>query len=377
MNLESLDERMLSLQDAFLDAEHEARRKLGAVLDASLDAVLILDGNFCITLCNVATERIFGYQSADLIGISIERLVPLIATDEPTLSRLEVAEPSKGLRAIGECFPVETRVVRMQEYGKSSYVVLVRDVSERITMLEEIAHLNRAASMGQMAASIAHELAQPLAAILSNAQAGARFAGKPSPDLEEIRAALSEIIEDDQRASSVLQNMRAIFQKQKITTGSLDLNAVLRDVNRMLRNRALAKDVQIRLNLSSHSVWVLGDTIAVQEAVLNLSNNAIDALQSRSSERLLTLTSAIRAECSSGIIQVDDNGPGVREEHKTRLFEPFFTTKCDGLGLGLAICRSVIESLDGRVNLVERGNPGASFEVELPLIAPDSAVLAM
>jgi PAS domain S-box-containing protein len=241
--------------------------------------------------------------------------------------------------------------------------------AERLKLQEEIAYLNRAASMGQMALSLAHELSQPLAAILSNAQAAARFASQPEPDIEEIRAALFEIIEDEQRASSFVHNMRAMFQRRELTQSPLDLNQVIDEMIRIIRIDAVSKGIQVRVNLSPGPLPVLGDTIVVQQIILNLVNNAMDALLRASSEsRTVTLTSEARVESGCGTIWVEDNGPGISEEQRAKLFKPFFTTKPHGLGLGLSICRSLAESLGGRIELVDRPGPGARFQVDLPLV---------
>ena len=241
--------------------------------------------------------------------------------------------------------------------------------AERLRLQEEIAYLNRAASMGQMASSLAHELAQPLAAILSNAQAAARFASKPDPDIEEIRAALSEIVEDEQRASSFVHNMRAMFQRREFTQSPLDLNRVVNEIIRIVRIDAISKGVRVRVNLSPGALIVLGDAIAVQQIILNLVNNAMDALVRAPSEpRIVTLSTKARPDSGWGTIRVEDNGPAISEEQRAMLFKPFFTTKPHGLGLGLSICRSLAESLGGRIESVDRPGSGALFQVDLPLV---------
>lgn len=247
-----------------------------------------------------------------------------------------------------------------------------RAESDRLKMLEEIAHLNRVASMGQMAASLAHELAQPLAAILSNAQAAARFANRPNPDLGEIQGALADITEDDERARSFVQNMRSMFQKQTIARTHFDLNKVIYNVTRLVRNDAILRGIQLRIALSPNPITVAGDAIVLQQVILNLASNGMDALQLAPGQKILTLTTLVRPESDFGTVLVEDNGCGVAEEDRHRLFTPFFTTKKDGLGMGLSICRSLIESLDGRIALLERTEPGATFEVELPLGAKHS-----
>ena len=247
--------------------------------------------------------------------------------------------------------------------------------ADRIKRLEEIAHLNRVASMGQMAASLAHELGQPLAAILSNAQAAARFASQPEPDLQEIRGALADIAEDHQRARAFLQNMRTMFQKQAIAHTQVNLNTIVDDVSRLVRNEAVRRGVQIRIVPFREAIVVVGDTTALQQVILNLVNNGMDAMQQLPSEsRILTLTTEVQKGSNYGTLLVEDNGCGIGELNRRKLFTPFFTTKPDGLGMGLSICRSLIKSFGGRITLLDRSGPGTSFQVDLPLAERQSLV---
>ena len=232
--------------------------------------------------------------------------------------------------------------------------------------LEELHHMNRVASMGQLAGSLAHELAQPLASILSNAQAAARFADRPQPDLGEIREALKEIADDDRRARSIIDRMRTILKKQAIPIHALDLNRTVEEVGHLARNILLMRRIQIRLDLASGGVVVNGDEVSLQQVLLNLINNGMDAVQDlRSDSRLLTVTTAARN--GAGEILVEDNGPGIPELIKDRLFDSFFTTRREGLGMGLSICRSIIESLGGHISAENRDEGGARFRISLPL----------
>jgi signal transduction histidine kinase len=239
---------------------------------------------------------------------------------------------------------------------------------DRAKMLEEIAHLNRIASMGQMAASLAHELAQPLASILSNAQAATRFANRYEPDLEEIRGALADITEADQRARALLQNMRAMFHRRPLASTQVDLNSIVDDVSRLVRNEALRRGVQIRVVPCPDAILVFGDAVALQQVILNMINNGMDALEPLpAGSKVLTLTAQVPKGSNFGAILVEDNGCGIAKENKDKLFTPFFTTKTGGMGMGLSICRSLIESLGGRITLLDRSEPGTAFQVELPL----------
>lgn len=238
---------------------------------------------------------------------------------------------------------------------------------ERGLALEEIVQLNRILSMGQLAASLAHELAQPLAAIRANTQAAERLASLPQPDLSEIRAALADIADDDRRAETVVQNIRALFQKRQIAIRGLDLNTVVNDVARLVRHNAELQGVRIRLLLSAQPVLVQGDQGMLQQILLNLVNNGMDAMSGLPLEKkVVAITTRVTADTSCGSILVEDNGSGISEEDRSRLFTPFFTTKGKGLGIGLSICRTLVESLHGRIRL-DRPGPGTAFAVELPL----------
>lgn len=239
---------------------------------------------------------------------------------------------------------------------------------ERQIAIKEISHLNRVASMGHMAASLAHELAQPLTAILGNAQAAERLASRPSPDMEEIRAALIDIREDDKRARAVLENMRAMFKKETIARHEVDLNEIATRVSRLVRKDAMLRGVELRLMLSLGVPKVLGDEIPLQQVILNLINNGMDAMGDLPADgRVLTVTTCVGTDINYGIILVEDNGSGIAEKDKMKLFMPFFTTKSEGLGMGLSICRSILDSLGGRISFDNRPEGGSVFRVELPL----------
>jgi nitrogen-specific signal transduction histidine kinase len=238
---------------------------------------------------------------------------------------------------------------------------------ERERMQEETAQLHRATEMGQLVASLAHELAQPLAAVLSNAQAASYLATSSEPDLAEINAALRDIIEDDQRARSVLNNVRALLKKHVITPHRVDLNLIVEDVTQIVRSSAQLRGIQIKLSLFESPVFVQGDEVPLQQVLLNLVNNAIDAMSQVPMERrVITLKTAIQARTGSGLLVVEDQGSGVPDELRTKLFQPFFTTKSEGLGMGLAICQTILQTLGGSIRLQDNGDTGATFHVLLP-----------
>jgi signal transduction histidine kinase len=241
---------------------------------------------------------------------------------------------------------------------------------ERERMQEETAQLHRATEMGQLVASLAHELAQPLGAVLGNAQAAARLAARPDPDIVEIQSALADIIEDDQRARAVLNNVRAILRKHAVTPHRVNLNEIVENVTLMVRSSAQLRGVQLRSVLSEDAVMVQGDEVPLQQVLLNLVNNAMDAMSQVPVERrVLTLKTSVQTQSGSGLLVVEDHGPGVPANLKAKLFQPFFTTKGEGLGMGLAICHTILQTLGGSIELQTHSEPGATFQVVLPLAA--------
>jgi C4-dicarboxylate-specific signal transduction histidine kinase len=268
---------------------------------------------------------------------------------------------------------IEVRAIQLPNQQSGSLIVHLDITQRKQTELErtrsrtEIYHLNRVAAMGQLAASLAHELSQPLAAIMSNAEAAKRFAGRPNPDMVEIREALDDITRDDKRARGVIQGMRSMLKKQNVVVEPVDLNAVVTSVAQMIRNEATVRGTMIELSLSPTAVTVKGDEVALQQVVLNLASNGLDAMIDTKADRRLTLRTTIEQVAGVGAIWVEDTGPGVSAEVREKLFEPFFTTKTTGLGMGLSICQSIVESLGGHINLRNGHGKGATFFVELPL----------
>jgi C4-dicarboxylate-specific signal transduction histidine kinase len=235
-------------------------------------------------------------------------------------------------------------------------------------MQDEMARMNRAIEMGKMLASVTHELAQPLAAIQSNAQAATYLAARPVPALTEIQSALADIIDDGHRARMVLDHVRAFLKKHIVTPHRVNLNSIVQNVKRIAENDAHMRGVQIRLTLSPDDVFVQGDEVPLQQVLINLVNNAMEAVINLPVERrVLTVKTAIAANGRSGSLVVEDDGPGVPNELRTTLFEPFFTTKTEGLGMGLSICKEILECLGGSIELESRPDRGAAFRVELPL----------
>jgi signal transduction histidine kinase len=229
----------------------------------------------------------------------------------------------------------------------------------------DLAHLNRVSTLGELAASLAHELNQPLTAILSNVQAAQILLSRDSPDLEEIREILSDVASDDERAGQVIRRLRDLFTKGAGEKAPLDVNELIREVLRLLHNDVTLRGALLRADLGVGLPLVEGDRIQLQQVVLNLVVNGLDAIGDQPpGERNLTIRSSL--ERTKMRIDVADSGPGIPESDRERLFQPFFTTKRSGMGMGLAIARTIVEAHGGDLSVVTHPGAGALFRVTIP-----------
>jgi C4-dicarboxylate-specific signal transduction histidine kinase len=233
-------------------------------------------------------------------------------------------------------------------------------------MQMELAHANRVATMGQLTASIAHEVKQPIAATVSNAQAGLRWLIREPPDLEEVRQALACIAKDGKRAGDVVGRIRDLIQKAPPRKDRFDLNGAIREVIELTRSEAMKNGVLVQTELTDNLPLIDGDRVQLQQVMLNLIVNAVEAMSGLTEGPRELLISAGKAEMGGVLVTVRDSGPGLAPAALERLFEAFYTTKPNGLGMGLSICRSIIEAHDGRLWASANVSRGATFQFTLP-----------
>lgn len=231
---------------------------------------------------------------------------------------------------------------------------------------QELAHVSRVSTMGELSASLAHELNQPLTAILSNAQAALRLLATDPPDVGEVREILKDIVEDDNRAGQVIRQMRALVRKEPPAFSPLDLAAVIGDVVLLLQGDASLRNCRVSLDFSAGLPRVRGDRVQVQQVAVNLLLNAFDAMKECPPAERQLVVRAGRDGASLVKVSVSDHGPGLQGEEPDRIFEPFYTTKADGLGMGLAISRSIVEAHGGRLWAETGKGRGATFCFTLP-----------
>jgi signal transduction histidine kinase len=233
--------------------------------------------------------------------------------------------------------------------------------------MSELAHVNRQATAGELSASIAHELSQPLGAILSNAEAAELLLESRSPDLDEIKEIVADIRRNDQRASEIIRHLRDLLKKRTVEVHNVDLNEAVHEVVELLSAQASAHDIRLSEVMPPQMFRVSGDRVQLQQVVLNLIVNAIDALaDAASAERTITIRTAMSGDASAEV-SVADTGTGIPLDKLTQLFEPFFTTKERGMGMGLSIARKIIEAHGGRIWGENREGGGAVFHISLPL----------
>jgi signal transduction histidine kinase len=233
---------------------------------------------------------------------------------------------------------------------------------------DELAHLSRVAMLGELSGSIAHELNQPLTAVLSNAQAALRFLLHDPPNLGEVRDSLAGIVENDKRAADVIRRLRTMLRKEPPEYQVLDVNEILLDMLRLINSDLLNRGVAVAQELQAGLPAVHGDRVQLQQVLLNLIVNACDAMDGISKDRVVTIRTGRRPD---GLVEVSimDVGPGIPDEDLDRIFEPFMTTKREGIGLGLPICRSIVRAHGGSLEAANNDGAGAALRMVLP-VAP-------
>jgi C4-dicarboxylate-specific signal transduction histidine kinase len=229
----------------------------------------------------------------------------------------------------------------------------------------ELAHANRVAMLGQLSASIAHEVIQPITATVTNAHAALLLLGREPPDLETARQALAQIVQDGMRAGAIVDRIRAVMKKAPSRKVRLDINEAIREVIELTRGEILKNGVSVRTKLAEHLPLIRGDRVQLQQIVLNLIMNAI-AMNDVSKGSRDLLISTVQDQSSGVLVCVRDSGPGLNPDSLERLFDPFYTTKAGGMGMGLSICRSIAEAHGGRLWAAANAPQGASFHFSLP-----------
>jgi PAS domain S-box-containing protein len=367
----------------------QAQDQFRLVVEASPNGIILVDSRGRIGLVNARAEKLFGYGRKELLGESIEMLVPKRFRGEPPAHWASVpaasTEQSMGARRDlfaqrkdGSEFPVEIGISPIQTSEGTIVLCAVADITERRQAeaearkhREELAHLSRVAIMGEMAGSLAHELNQPLTGIVNNASAGRRFIAKGRADLRKLDSLFEAICEDGRRGGGIIRGIRGMVQKGNHTRSNVNLNDVIASVLRLIHSDALERHCVLITEADPKLPLVAGDQVQLQQVVLNLIMNAFEAMsETPPAERRVIIRSERR---SHGRVRVSvrDFGTGLPVENPERIFEHFFSTKQNGLGMGLAIVRSIITSHDGELAAANAEGGGTCAYFSLPSIEED------
>jgi len=230
----------------------------------------------------------------------------------------------------------------------------------------QLEHANRIATMGQLTASIAHEVNQPIGASVTNAEAALRWLDRPAPDLQEVRLALGRIVRDGARAVAVVHRIRNVIKKTPPRRERVDINSAIREVIEITRSEALKNGVSVHAELADALPAIDGDRVELQQVILNLIVNAVEAMKDMSEGARDVLITTGNSEAGDTVVSVCDSGPGLAPSIRDSLFKPFQTTKSTGMGLGLSICHSIVEAHGGRLWASPNAPQGAVFQFTLP-----------
>jgi PAS domain S-box-containing protein len=369
------------VEEAFLRVEQQAR----AIVDSALDAVVVMDAEGKITDWNKQAEETFGWTRSEALGQRmVDTIIPVqyrLAHERglehffktghgPVLNRrIEIT----ALRRDGSEFPVELTITPLKSGDTWTFSSFIRDIAARRqaeedlrNMQAELAHVNRVMTMGELAASIAHEVNQPLAAIIASGDSCTAWLANEHPNLDKARAAAARIVQAATQASDIVQRIRALFRKTPSVTAPLEINDVITETISLVGGEAQRKGVSLNTELAANLPAVLGDRIQLQQVILNLAINGTEAMTGFEDQpRRLVIQSKL-AEPGEILVSVADTGPGIDPRRTAQLFAPFFTTKPEGIGMGLSISRSIIEAHGGRLWAAANQPRGAVFHFVLP-----------
>jgi two-component system sensor kinase FixL len=345
-------------------------------------AALVADRHGRIMVANAAAVKLFGYSRDELIGAPVDMLVCTARGDSPS-------SPSGNVGAAWPVYPAEhscDRIARCKDgvafapeitmvplcsARASDTLTIVMDRTERQELLrirQELVHLSRVSTLGELAGALAHELNQPLTAILSNAQAAQRFMATQPVNLAEVREILEDLVNDNHRASEILRRIRVLVKKEAPEPAPLRLDGVVADVVRMVHGDALRRGISLTLDIAPGLPWVHGERVQLQQVLLNVLLNSFEAVEACPVEDRVVMIGAALDGPTMIRVAVRDRGPGLAPDKLDKLFSPYFTSKRDGLGLGLSISRSIVQGHGGRIWAENNEQQGATFYFTLPTV---------
>jgi two-component system sensor kinase FixL len=361
----------------------------GALIRTAVDGIMVIDEAGLVQVYNDACVRLFQYHGEEVLGRNVKMLMPTPYREDHDryLQRyrqtgeariLGIGREVSGQRKDGTTFPMYLSVGEGMLYGKRVFVGIVHDLSalyrERegyearlLSLREELVHVARVSELGQVSAGIAHELNQPLAAMLNYSNAARRLAGSGAPDaLEKVQAVLAKVAEQAERAGQIVRRMRDFLENRAGHRDVEDILTIAEDAMALGLIGAKSAAVDTRFLPEPDLPFVIADRVQIQQVLVNLLRNAVEAM-AVSPKRELTLAIVRRGDMIH--ISVADTGPGIAPKIADTLFKPFVTTKPHGMGIGLAISKSIVEAHGGEMHAGANPSGGALFEFTLPIAA--------
>ena len=354
---------------------------LRSILETVPDAMVVIDERGAIQFFSVAAERLFGYTAEEVRGQNVRILMPppyreqhdgYLARYRNTGERriIGIGRVVVGQRKDGTTFPMELSVGEANQAGRRLFTGFVRDLTERQRterrlheLQDGLVHVSRVNSMGQMAGALAHELNQPLTATANYARAALRLLAVPAPNLERIRQAMDHALEQTVRSGEIIRRLRAFVTRDQVARQPESIAQLIQEASALALVGAKEHGIKALISIDPDMPEVAIDRVQIQQVLLNLIRNAVEAMDGRA-VRELGVAAVARAD--DVLISVTDTGGGIPPEIKAKLFQPFVTTKSEGMGIGLSICRTIIEAHSGRLWVEANPAGGSAFRFTLP-----------
>lgn len=353
---------------------------LRSILETVPDAMVVIDEGGVVQFFSSAAERLFGYTADEIRGQNVRMLMPppyrdhhdgYLARYRRTGERriIGIGRIVVGQRKDGSTFPMELSVGEAHQAGQRLFTGFVRDLTERQSTerrLHELQygllHVSRVRSMGQMAAALAHELNQPLTATSNYIRAALRLLAVPEPDLERVRQAMNRAVEQTRRSGEIIRRLRAFVARGEVARQSESIVKLIEEASGLALIGAKERGVKVQIGMDPDLPQVSVDRVQIQQVLLNLIRNALEAMDNCAA-RELTLAASVHA--GHVLVSVTDTGKGIPPEIEARLFQPFVTNKPEGMGIGLSVCRTIVEAHGGRLWMEPSPAGGSVFHFTL------------
>ena len=354
---------------------------LRSILETVPDAMIVIDEQGTVRFFSTAAERLFGYTADEVGGHNVRILMPPPYREQHDgyLDRyrrtgerriIGIGRVVVGQRKDGSTFPMELSVGEANQTGQRLFTGFVRDLTERQQaerrlheLQDGLLHVSRVRSMGQMAAALAHELNQPLTATANYVRAALRLLASPEPNLDRVRQAMNHAVEQTLRSGEIIRRLRAFVSRGEVARQSESIAKLIEEASALALVGAKERGVKVLISMDPDLPDASVDRVQIQQVLLNLIRNAVESMEGREA-RELTVAAARHAD--HVLVSVIDTGNGIPAEIHARLFQPFVTTKPEGMGIGLSVCRTIIEAHGGSLWMEPNPAGGSAFRFTVP-----------